>query len=174
MSELWKPLYYNGEYFGDTHLISSTGKLMGLFTGRVLRTYLGQTGYHQVCISRTRKRKIIIKIHRAVAENFLANDKALPFVNHIDGNKTNNALSNLEWCTAKHNSMHAVKTGLRTYKRGSACSFSKLSDDAVRNIRNVYDNRTGSFPATRLAEMYGVSRVQIFRAARRETYKNVV
>lgn len=51
-------------------------------------------------------------VHRLVAEAFLPADSDRPYVNHIDGNKGNNDISNLEWCTAKENMQHAFKTGL--------------------------------------------------------------
>lgn len=51
-------------------------------------------------------------IHRLIAETFIENPDTLPCVNHIDGNKQNNDISNLEWCTSKQNSIHAVKNGL--------------------------------------------------------------
>jgi uncharacterized HNH endonuclease L245 len=51
-------------------------------------------------------------IHRIVAESFIPNPNNLPYVNHIDGNKRHNYVDNLEWCSAKENVAHAIRTGL--------------------------------------------------------------
>ena len=58
-----------------------------------------------------------VLVHRVLAEAFIPNPKNKKYVNHIDGNKTNNALSNLEWCTSRENCLHAYATGLNTHKR---------------------------------------------------------
>ena len=67
----------------------------------------GKKGYYK-CFGQTDT----YLVHRAVAEAFIPNPQKLPCVNHIDGNKENNIISNLEWVTHKQNSQHAVKTGL--------------------------------------------------------------
>lgn len=57
-------------------------------------------------------------IHRLVAETFIKNEKNYPIVNHINGNKKDNKVTNLEWCTSKYNIQEAFKLGLSENKRG--------------------------------------------------------
>ena len=106
--EIWKEIPgTNGEY-----QVSNIGRVKTTKTGRILRQCLDNiTGYYRVCLFKTDRRKRM-KVHRLVAAAFIPNPDNLPFINHIDGNKLNNNVSNLEWCTAKHNSVHARRTGL--------------------------------------------------------------
>lgn len=59
----------------------------------------------------------IFSIHRLVAKTFIPNPKNLPQINHKDGNKSNNNIDNLEWCTNEENQIHSWKTGLRKYPK---------------------------------------------------------
>lgn len=74
-------------------------------------------------------------IHRLVATAFVPNPENKPFVNHIDGNKLNNYYKNLEWCTAKENSVHAMSLGLLKSPKGEAQWLSKLKEADVIAIR---------------------------------------
>lgn len=79
-------------------------------------------------------------IHRIVATHFIPNPEHLPVVNHKDGNKLNNHVSNLEWCTVKHNINHAFNTGLNKSTQKNRPSISKpvLQLDLCGNIINEY------------------------------------
>lgn len=73
-------------------------------------------------------------LHRLVAKYFIPNPLNLPEVNHIDGNKDNNKMSNLEWCTSAENQMHAVQTGLAVYTEEHKAKISKNG----KGSRTVY------------------------------------
>ena len=56
-----------------------------------------------------------VALHRLIAECFIPNPENLPHINHKDGNRLNNHVDNLEWCTGKHNSKHSYELGLKVY-----------------------------------------------------------
>ena len=88
----------------------------------------------------------IYKVHRIVAMAFIPNPENKPQVNHIDGNKQNNHISNLEWVTAKENVNHAWKTGL------SKPLFGKNSKHKTPVLQyDVKGNFLGAYPTIRLA-----------------------
>lgn len=109
----WKPLFYRGEDYSDRFLISSDGNLYSKHSKKILKKTIIKTGYEQICVSLGSRKKIkVIKIHIAVAENFVECYKEGLVVNHKDGNKTNNLFTNLEWVTQKENTQHAIQNEL--------------------------------------------------------------
>ena len=80
------------------------------------------------------------KLHRLIAEHFIVNDDPTckTQVNHIDGNRHNNSISNLEWCTPSENVRHAYRTGLKT-NNGIKNPISKLTEEQVRQIWSLKD-----------------------------------
>ena len=79
-----------------------------------------QVGYKQVSLWKNNKNTLYY-VHRLVAEAFIPNPDSKPEVNHIDGNRCNNLVENLEWVTSSENSYHASETGLRIYTNRLTC-----------------------------------------------------
>ena len=118
MAEIWKDIH---EYEG-LYQVSNTGKVksvshytrnnrnggLRMTVGKILSQYKMPNGYRQVQLSKNeiREKKYV---HRLVAENFIQNVNNLSDVNHIDGNKDNNSISNLEWCSHKDNQKHMIE-----------------------------------------------------------------
>ncbi len=75
---------------------------------KILKQCLNINGYYVLNLTNKSKR-----VHRLVAENFLDNYNNYKCVNHIDGNKKNNQINNLEWCTSSHNNYEAYRLGLK-------------------------------------------------------------
>lgn len=118
MKEIWKDIpNYKGLY-----QVSNTGKIksvshytrnnrnggLRLTKGKILSQYKMPNGYFQVQLSNNEKRAKKY-VHRLVADSFIENNDKLSDVNHIDGNKSNNNVFNLEWCSHKDNQIHMVK-----------------------------------------------------------------
>ncbi len=110
---IWKRLIYHGKDLGDYYLVSNTGEIKGVKTKKIRKKNINHEGYYFVGGSLgSRENQICIKVHRAVAETFLSNPNNYPVINHKDGNKLNNNVKNLEFCTHQYNSLHAVENGL--------------------------------------------------------------
>lgn len=108
----------------DCYQVSSMGRVKSLeryvrntstsfrkLPERILKQDCMQDGYLGVSLSRHQVPKYV-KVHRLVAAAFIPNPDNLPVVNHKDGNKHNNCVENLEWCTIAYNNEHARVTGL--------------------------------------------------------------
>lgn len=125
MKETWKDIFgYEGFY-----QISNLGNVKSLdrivknkaskrrgeyfvqIKGKYPKQHKNPDGYMRVDLCKNKKHKSIL-VHRLVALHFIPNPGMLDQVNHIDGDKTNNCVENLEWCTQIENAAHAVKTGL--------------------------------------------------------------
>lgn len=101
------------------------------------------------------KKSRTIRIHRLVASAFIPNPDNLPEVNHKDGNKLNNCVSNLEWVTGYENIHHAWENGLAKGAKGEENGRSKLTDEQVKEIRAEYVGAHGQI--ANLAKRYNVS-----------------
>ncbi|UGO48010.1 HNH endonuclease [Bacillus phage vB_BanS_MrDarsey] len=137
--------------------------------GKTLVLSKDDDGYLVTSISKDGNPKGI-KIHRLVAEAFIPNPENKEQVNHIDGNKENNHVDNLEWSTNHENITHAVETKLRNDK-GVNNNNAKLSLEDVKYIKENYQPRHKEFGAKALAEKFGVHSITIGKVAKRDYHE---
>lgn len=146
--EIWKDV----EGYGGCYQISNHGNAKSFRQcryGKLLKFGLTSSGYPAISPHKDKKQKTMA-IHRIVAKSFIPNPDNKPHVNHKDGNKQNNHVSNLEWVTPKENHAHASKNGLLAC--GERQGASKLNSFQVRVIR-----KTTGLTQRELARIFKIS-----------------
>ena len=141
--------------------ITKDGKVINKKTGTVRVLSPNSKGY-----LRFHYKKKHYLVHRLVAELYLPNPDHKEQVNHIDGNKLNNSVDNLEWVSNQENRTHAVNNDLHLC--GEKCPWAKLTEDDVRYIRKNLE-----IPNKILAEKFQVSTSCIQDVKTRKTWKKV-
>lgn len=140
--EIWKSISGYERY-----AVSSLGRVRNNVSGKILNTRKASNGYLRVNVRKgdiKYEKPTVLHVHRLVAEAFLPTIEGKNYVNHIDGNKENNRLSNLEWVTSKENTAHAIQNGLmnpdysemnrRSRKASNAAHNTKLYRDKMQKI----------------------------------------
>lgn len=127
------------------YAVDSNGNVYSLVTNasrrkRILKPYY-KNGYLSVHLYKDGKCKHFY-IHRLVAEAFLENKSDYKEVNHIDCNKTNNSVGNLEWCNRARNLKHSYENGLK--RQGELHGMSKLKNNEVEEIRKQLGRKSQS------------------------------
>ena len=172
MSDRWKDIYgFEGRYqvdsFGnvrslDADIIKKNGIQMRV-KGRTITPCDNGNGYKVVYLS-CRNRRTPKYIHRLVLEAFSpVSDMNVLEGNHINGDKADNKLENLEWATSSQNKLHAYKTKLRP--TGETHPQAKLSDADVAYIRANYTPHHPTLNTTALSERFGISKAQVHMIA---------
>lgn len=167
-SERWMPITDVDGFYE----ISNHGRFRNVKTGRILKPCINGWGYYQIrtCIDYVKRTFFVARL---VAKAFVPNPDNLPEVNHKDGDKLNNHISNLEWVSGGDNQRHAYRTGLRKAAKGAA---NKLFGGYI----NVYDKRTGALVdrlagcADMEAKGYNYSNVKAFFKGRLKSYHGCV
>jgi len=124
-------------------------------------------GYMRVTLAKGQLLKVE-QTHRLVAKAFIPNPNNLPFVNHIDGDKANNRVENLEWCTRQENMNHAVRIGL--VQRGSNAHRSKLVEQQVIAIRK----NINGLSVKKLAALFNISQQNVNNIIKGRTWKHLL
>ena len=145
MEEVWKDIKgYEGLY-----QVSNLGRIKSLkrfkknhsklqkVNEKILKLYINKrNGYVYRNLNKNSLEKNH-RVHRLVAETFIPNPNNLPQINHKDGNKQNNCVDNLEWCTCKENMQHAYKLGLANNNNQK---IKVLQYDLKNNLIAKYDS----------------------------------
>lgn len=177
MKEIWKDI----EGYEGIYKVSNDGKIKGLARliaknkkgERMLKEIImvqtnNRKGYPLVGLSKKGTKKTL-SVHRLVAITFIPNPENKPQVNHINGDKTDNRVENLEWCTGSENIKHAFKNGLMTAISGDNCVSSKLTIDQAKEIK--YGHKGMSHRD--IAKIYGIAHVQISSIRLGKTWKHI-
>ena len=96
----------------ENYLISKSGLVYSIKAKKLLKSTIDKKGYCKVALY-NEQGKLSISLHRLVALNYIENPDNKPQINHINGIKSDNKVTNLEWVTNKENTLHAIKNGLR-------------------------------------------------------------
>lgn len=151
--------------------VTEDGRVYSHKSNKYLSQRIGPVGYMMVNLSIEGKCKTFT-VHRLVAKAFLPNPNNLEAVNHIDGNKVNNNVDNLEWVTNSQNAQHAFRTGLISPARGKDTLNGRYTNDEIKEIRRLYNEEHVS--QYKLATMYGTTRAAIQQIVNRITYQHVI
>lgn len=163
--------------YEQRYKVSEEGEVLNRANNTNLTPIKNPNGYFKVSLADGNGGNCQVSIHRLVALHYLPNPYGYPQVNHIDGDKTNNCVGNLEWCSGAENSEHALRTGLR--------SGYMSADDKERYVVEVLQGltindlaaRTGRLPETlhkmlrTTAERLGIKDqwTSVMKEKRRET-----
>lgn len=137
--------------------------------GEIMEGAIDRFGYRHIIINKKNK-----NIHRIIAETFIPNPNNLPCINHKDGNKLNNEVWNLEWCTHSYNTIHAYQNCLEQKQCGEQNHAHKLTEEDVKYIRQVYVKRDKKFGAVALAARFNVDRTTIHDIVRCKTWRDLL
>jgi len=178
MEEIWKEMpNFNGIYMASNtgivksldHFCKSKNGGKRIQIGRVLKTTISKKGYFQISLSLNGTR-LHTGVHRLVALAFIPNTLNLPQVNHKDGNKLNNNIENLEWCTNKENCIHAVKNNLHNPNYGEKHHMSKLKNS---DISNIIDRIKNGETMSLIAIEFNMSVTAVSNIYHKKTYINI-
>lgn len=167
MHEIWKPVVgYEGLYevscFGNIRSIDRIDSAGMRRAGKMMHQCNDLDGYLLTGFCMNGKTRSM-RVHRIVAEAFISNPDALPHVNHIDGDKKNNRVENLEWVTHRQNKEHAKNHGLTA--RGTGSGRSTLSEKDVDAIRKMTQEGFGPKAISKMLGI-GISAINHVRQGR--------
>lgn len=170
--EIWKPIVGISDGFYDgLYEVSNLGRFKMLprllnsikgmrITKEKITTGSNTHGYKRIILKKDRIRKQI-DIHVLVARAFIKNSNPDKFkiVNHLNSDRADNRVENLEWCDHSRNAKHAYEAGKLKITRGSDRNTAILNEDKVVAIKLLYN--TGRFSYWKLANLFNIGKTTI-------------
>lgn len=170
MEEVWKDVVGFEEYLK----VSNLGRVWSKRTNRVLKHFVTKSGYASISTrfgSRSAKNHCF-RVHRLVCQAFLPNPEGKPQVNHLNSDRLDNRLCNLEWATAKENADHSYEYGNASRDKPNYLTRT-LSDAEVRYIRTNYRPLDRNFGSRALARKFDLAHTIILKVINKVTYKDI-
>lgn len=155
--------------YENLYEINPDGTVISLIKGKIKKDWKQKDGYRLIGLFKNKVRTCFY-VHRLVAEVYLPKIESKDFVNHKDGNKANNHVSNLEWVTKSENSKHSFEIGTQSNK-GENHPMAQLNEEKVKDIRQKF--ATGQYKRKELAEMFGVKKNTIEKIINRKLWKHI-
>jgi len=177
--EQWKPVVGYEKFYECSNLgrFRSLPKVVGgrwgecRYKGKIIKTMKSKvTGYGLICLVKEDRQKTTLRAHRLIAETFIPNPGGRPYVNHIDLDKMNNSVENLEWVTPKENIEHARASREWNTLRGEAAPNSKMKEHEVLQVRKLFSNGMRKY---KIAQHFGVSKNIVADIIFRKTWKHL-
>tara|TARA_R110000822_G_scaffold1894_3_gene9060 strand:- start:641 stop:1102 length:462 start_codon:yes stop_codon:yes gene_type:complete len=141
--------------------INEKGEVLNLRKNKLMKIHTSYNGYKYVSLPGKTN-----YIHRLLGIKFIHNPLMLREINHIDGNKLNNDLNNLEWCSSSDNTKHAYKIGLQSQK-GENNARTNLTNLDIMKIKQLSSEGTKQ---KELVNMFGVNQSNISRIINSKTW----
>ena len=145
----------DGVEYEKNYIVFPSGQILNLHGVEIIGA-VGRDGYRHIIVNGKNK-----DVHRIIASVFIPNSDNLEQVNHIDGCKTNNNVSNLEWCTRSENIKHAYMLGLAKKVYGEEHPLHALTKEKVKYIKEKAKPKDKEFGFTALGRKFNVDRSTI-------------
>jgi len=151
------------------YLVDEDGNIYNAKTGHKKSLYINRDGYQVLDIYENNK-ATRYTVHRIVAIAFIPNPENKPCVNHIDGDKTNNKVTNLEWATYSENNKHAFEAGLSTPKRGELNGRADMTDATANRVCKMIEE---GYRNKEISETLNISRSVVKQVRSGKTWKHI-
>lgn len=149
----------------NQYIVYPDGKIFSKISNRILNTITSKYGYLYVTIDNKK-----VSVHKLVASTYLPNLENKKEINHKDGDKTNNHVSNLEWVTSKENKKHAWELGLYTHQ----CENHHRTDLTEQLVRSVCERLQDGARNIDVAKEFNISKETVANIKSKRVWKSVV